>query len=81
MSKDEWREKAIAFLNAREFPKGYCHMKRRNPSGGMPKEFGVIYPSNLCQVVILDENMVPIEKKTQDFQSLDDMFEAGWDVD
>lgn len=78
MSEQDWRKKAKEFLE--KFRTGFCCMKLTNPNGGMPKHFGVIYPDNVCKIFLRDEHGY-ITLDSNEWNSIDEMLDAGWDID
>lgn len=69
------------FLLARNFDgKPYCHMKFRNPNGGMPSKFGVIYRERINTVRIIKPNG-DFTGEEFSYSSVDEMLASGWMVD
>lgn len=84
MANDEayWRQKAKDFLTEAKFEKGYCHLKFRDKSSGSHRytQFGIVYPDNPCEIFLLGEKGQP-SGDSKSFKSIDEMLDAGWDVD
>lgn len=82
----KWRRKMKEHLEKGEFgPGGYCCLKLRSksstPPGGIPfVNFGVVYPDDVCKIYLRDE-AGNITTKTQEWDSIDEMFDAGWEID
>jgi len=64
-------------------PRGYCHMKLRNPDGGWPLKYGIIRQSNPLVICLLDFESRSLSKTGDEihFTSVDEMLAAGWLVD
>lgn len=64
-----------------------CCMKFRDPKGGWPLKYGVIYPEAPNKIFIREENERGVElrslisKEVEKFSSIEAMYEAGWIVD
>lgn len=82
MTEQEWRKKAHDFLKAANFEKGFCHLKLRDKdkNSGRYLNFGIVFPGDVCQIHLLDEHGND-SGKTQEWNSIDEMLDAGWDVD
>lgn len=80
MDQSFWRKKAHDFLKEARFSKGYCHLKLRDKGHGRYVNFGIVYPDDVCKIYLLDEKG-RVTNKTQEWNSIEEMLDAGWDVD
>ncbi len=95
--KTDWRQKAHDHLSAGQFSKGFCHMKLPNPKytgdwdfGDIHKDpkpveprylgFGIVFPTDVCKICYVDTDG-NVTGETITFKSIDEMLDAGWDVD
>lgn len=82
MDKKEfsWRDECKKFLL--ETDKYQVCMKFPDPKGGRPLHFGVIFPNdNLCKIFLRDKETMELTKEYKHYSSIDEMLDAGWDVD
>jgi hypothetical protein len=82
MKEKEWREKAIAYLQAGKFGDNYCCCMKFREAGKTDQytKFGKIFPVNVTKVFLLDTRGAPTGE-TQVYGSIEAMLDAGWDVD
>lgn len=79
----DWRQKAHAFLTAAKFENGRCHMKLYSRNSHRYLAFGVVYPDDICKIHLMEftKNGAVLTGKVQEWNSIDEMLDAGWDVD
>jgi hypothetical protein len=66
------------FLEKKDFVS--CCMKLTNPKGGWPVAFGVIFPDEITTIYVRDHEG-NLSETVQQYNSVDEILEAGWIVD
>lgn len=79
--KDNFYHEALEYLTEARFSgRGYCCVKLRNSDGDMPKSFGVVYCGDPCEI-FLRNDVGDLTDNVVKFNSVEEMLDAGWDVD
>lgn len=76
----EFRENEIKFLKDGNFPHAFCCMKKRNPKGGMPEFFGAVISGEPTKVYLRDDEG-EMTVKFEEFETVEAMLDAGWEID
>lgn len=87
MKRDEWYYKALEFIKAKKFTnvggydnERYCCLKFRDPNGDMSKKFGLISGDDNLTVWLRNKKG-ELTGEFERFSSVEELLDAGWDVD
>jgi hypothetical protein len=77
-TKTEWQKCFDHLTSGRWFN---CCMKLKNPDGGMPKRFGVLGGLDRTKLYLLDKKTGEVTGEFIQFDSIESMLNADWEVD